>query len=204
MKDSCDEKLKQHAIDAEKITLKNIEKSLVEREAYLKQEFRFIEEQNLADLNDYYQQLNSAYRCKFKGKLNYLKKEHDENYKKTKISLANKYSEELNLMKLNFENKLFSKNNKIISEISSLKNDEKKAKETEYLEKCKKLMQREEEILFVKETIKNILKNYVKLVNMKEQQSSNGNYGIDENKLFEKYLSCPTEVDFEQWIQGNE
>lgn len=198
MKNNYEEKLKQHAIDMEKITLQNIEESLVKREEYLKGKFRCIEEQDLAHLRDYYQQLMMSYRYEFENKLNYTMRKHNKNYKNTKLSLDNIYKNELNLKKQDLKNKLESKKNKIISEMLSFNHDELKAKETKYLEKIKQLEQREQQIQFFKIKIKRVIKNFVKLVNLKERQI-NVNYGVDENKLFQKYLNI-SEDDFKQLI----
>jgi hypothetical protein len=199
MKDSYEKKLKQHTIDTEKITLLNIEKSLEEQEVYLKQKFQKIKEQYLANFQKRKKQLMMSYNDKFQNKLNYTKKKHNENYKNTKLSLDNFYKNELNLMKLDLENK--SKKKTIISEIPNFENDEVKAKETQYLEKLKKLEQKEQQIEFFKTEIKSVLSDFVQLVNLKERQTVNVNYGIDENKMFQKYLGPITEDDFKQLNQ---
>lgn len=193
------QQLMQNTIDFEK---KMLDGSLKIKE-YLIQKFRYIEEKHLEDFNEYYKQLMDSYRSKYECKLYNMMNEYDNDYKKTKKSLEKYYKNELDSVKLNLEKKLLSKKKPIISESSSLISDTLKVKKKKYLEKVKQLNQRNLQIQFFEEKIEIVLKNYMKMVNLMEQDSK-GTYGIDEKKLFEKYLGRPKADDFEQLIQDKD
>lgn len=106
LNNKCEEKLKQYKIDAEKTMYASIEKSLTWRENYIKQEFGYFKEQNLADFKEYYRQLIMSYRLKFEKQLDDLEKKHRSKYEKIKQSYVYKYKKKFDLEKTKLKEKL--------------------------------------------------------------------------------------------------
>jgi len=106
LNNKCEEKQKQYKIDAENIMYSSIEKYLKWREHYIKQEFGYFKEQNLADFKEYYRRLISSYRLSFEEKLDDIEKKHRSNYEKIKQSSEYKYKKNFDLEKTKLEKKL--------------------------------------------------------------------------------------------------
>lgn len=106
----CEEKLIQSKIDAEKTMYKSIEKTLTCRENYIKQEFGYFKEQNLADFKEYYQQLIMSYRLRFEQQLDDMEKKHRLKYEKIKQSFECDYKKKIDLEKTKLEEKLMLEN----------------------------------------------------------------------------------------------
>ncbi|CAI6363883.1 unnamed protein product [Macrosiphum euphorbiae] len=108
LNNKCEEKQKQYKIDAKNMMHKSIEKYLTCREHYIKQEFEYFKEQNLADFKEYYRLLILSYRLRFEKKLDDIEKNHRSNYDKKKQSLVYKYKKKFDLEKTKLEEKLLS------------------------------------------------------------------------------------------------
>lgn len=93
----------------------SIEKSLTWREHYIKQEFGYFKEQNLADFKEYYRQLILSYRLQFEKKLDDIEKNHRSNYEKMKQSSVCKYKKNFDLEKKKLEEKLLLEKPSLLS-----------------------------------------------------------------------------------------
>lgn len=98
-----------------------IEKSLKYRENYLKQEFGFVKEQNIADFKEYYRQLLMSYRLQFEKKKDDIEKKHSKKYKHIRKSYTEKYKKMLDLEKIKLEEKLSEKQNSSVSDEDNFK-----------------------------------------------------------------------------------
>lgn len=94
---------------------KSIEKYLKWREHYIKQEFGYFKEQNLADFKEYYRQLIWSYRLRFEKKLDDIEKRHKLNYEKIKQSYVNEYKKKFDLEKTKLEEKLLLEKPSLLS-----------------------------------------------------------------------------------------
>jgi len=103
-----------------------IEKSLTWREHYIKQEFGYFKEQNLADFKEYYRQLILSYRLRFEKKLDDIEKKHRSNYEKIKQSFVYKCKKNFDLEKTKLEEKLWLEKPSLLSV-----SDEEKIEESE-------------------------------------------------------------------------
>ncbi|XP_003245449.1 uncharacterized protein LOC100572742 [Acyrthosiphon pisum] len=106
LNNKCEEKQKQYKIDAENMMYTIIEKYLTWRERYIKQEFGYFKEQNLADFKEYYRRLILSYRLRFEKKLDDIEKKHRSDYEKIKQSSVYKYKKNFDLEKKKLEEKL--------------------------------------------------------------------------------------------------
>jgi len=106
LNNTCEEEVKQYKMDAEKTMYASIEKSLKWRENYIKQEFGYFKEQNLADFKEYYRQLIMSYRLKFEKQLDDMEKKHRSKYEKIKQLYVYKYKKKIDLEKTKLEEKL--------------------------------------------------------------------------------------------------
>jgi len=106
LNNKCEEKQKQYKIDAEKMMYISIEKYLTWMEHYIKQEFGYFKEQNLADFKEYYRRLILSHRLRFEKKLDDIEKKHRSNYDKIKQSSVYKYKKKFDLEKTKLEEKL--------------------------------------------------------------------------------------------------
>lgn len=206
----CEEKLKQHVIDIEKMMLMNIDKLLNEREKNLKLEFEYFKEQNLEDFTEYYQQLISSYSQRHENHIANIKKEHNKKYESIKTLLKNKHKTAFNLAKINLKkSKLLSQKLNINSKPSVFIDDEKKQRKLELIkkqkaEKLEKLNRTNLQLEFYKRKINNVLNNYANIVSSTGKLDTNINFILDKNKMLHKYLSRPTENESQQLIQVKE
>lgn len=84
----------------------SIEKSLKLRENFIKQEFGYFKEQNLADFKDYYRRLILSYRLNFEKRLADMEKKHNIKYERMKQSFVHQYKKKIDLEKKKLEEKL--------------------------------------------------------------------------------------------------
>lgn len=205
LREKYENEIKQYAINAEKIAIKNIEKTLKIKEKNLSLEFEYFRDQNLADFREYYRQLIINCNLKYKNYQNDLKNEHNEKYENTKKLLKEKYKISLDSEKTRLQMKLQYKNTKlsvtngdetIHNRIAWLKNQK--------AEKLKKLKQIRRDLEFCKGKIKIVLNNYENAVTLTEKRSSDIDYLLDKNKMTQKYLGPSTAEELKRFIQADE
>jgi len=121
LNNKCDLKQKQYKIEAKKKMFTSIQKSLKSRENYLKQEFGYFKEQNLADFKEYYRRLILSYRLQFEKKVDDMEKKHSAKYENTKQSYVHKYKKMFNLEKKRLEEKLLLEKLSLLS-VSDIEN----------------------------------------------------------------------------------
>lgn len=209
IKIKCKEKIKHHMTETEQTMLTSIENMLNAKEKYLKQQFGYFKEHNLAAYAEYYQQLITSYNLRHENHLANIKKEHNEKYKNMKTLLKNKHKEAFDLAKIKFEKIIASEKPNIISESSVFVVDGKRQRKIETIEKQKvekleKLNQTNLKLEFYKRNISNVLNNYANIVSSTKKLGSNVNYILDKNKMLHKYLSRPTENELKQLILDEE
>lgn len=185
------------------------EKFSLKQEKYLNQMFDSFKEQSLADAKENYQNLIMSYNLKFENHLVDVKKEHNKNYENMKNSLKKSYREAFDSAKIKLQMKLLQNKSESVSELSVKRDDDIDRKITESLlkqktEKLEMLNQKHQELKFCKSKIKSVLNNYSQLLIMTENLNSSGNYILDKNKMFEKYLSHPTAMELKQLIHDEE
>lgn len=204
-----EEKIRNYVNDAKKSMLKKIDKAVKSREDYIKLEFGYFKEQNLADFAEYYQQLITSYRLRHQRHMESIKKEHNEKYVNLKTFLEKKHKKDFDLAKIKYEEKYLSKNLEVNSEPSSLSNDEKIQTNMESVEKQKaeyleKLNQTNKQIEVYKSQIRTVINNYAKVVSLTGKFGSHDKNILDKKKMLHKYLSRPTADDFNQIIRDEE
>lgn len=205
LKEIYENKIKQYTTDAEKMALKNIEKTLIAIEKNLSLEFGYFKDQNLADFREYYRQLIMNCNLKYENYQYDLKNEHNEKFENTKQLLVEKYKKSLNSAKTRLQMELQSKNKKL----SDARGDETKRNRIAWLKNQKskklgKLKQIHRDLEFCKEKIKSVLNNYESAVILTEKRSSDIDYVLDKNKMTQKYLGPPTAEELERFIQADE
>ncbi|XP_027840076.2 uncharacterized protein LOC114121803 [Aphis gossypii] len=102
----CEVKQEEYKIDAKNKMFRSIEKSLKLRENFIKQEFGYFKEQNLADFKDYYRRLILFYRLNFEKRLADMEKKHNTKYETMKQSFVHQYKKKIDLEKKKLEEKL--------------------------------------------------------------------------------------------------
>lgn len=191
----------------EKTLLLKAEPALVERENHLKKELRCFEESNLTEFQEYYRQLLESYRSQHENRINAVEKEYENKYELMKVSLQKKYKDIIDARINLFKEKL-NKKSEIIS--NSLVDNDKSTKKVESLknqitEKHDELNQKNRQLEFCKKNIKNVLNNFVNLSTLTTRKhNSVTNNILDKQKMFQKYLGLPTEVDLELLNQDDE
>lgn len=200
-KHKCKEKIKQNVINAKKITLENVAKTSKTIENDLKKEFEYLKKQAVAELKEYYQQLLLSDRLTFERRINDIQKKHDKIYNRTKLSLEKFYKEALDLEKMKSQEKYVLENPEFnIKPSVKMYNNKKEMLKIQIAEKLKKLNKYNQQLTFLKNEIEIVLNNYTKLVILTEKSSSTIHFILDKEKMYEKYLGCPTEIEIEQLI----
>lgn len=200
-KHKCKENIKQNVINAKKITLENVANTSKTIENNLKNEFEYLKEQALAELKEYYQKLLLSNRLTFERRIDDMQKKHDKTYNRTKLSLDKFYKEALNLEKIKSQEKYLLEKPEInIKPSVKMYNNKKETLEIQIAEKLKKLNKYNQQLTFLKNEIEIVLNNYTKLVILTEKSNSAINFILDKEKMYEKYLGCPTAIEIEQLI----
>lgn len=204
-KNKCREKLKQDSLNLEKTTLENIEKSSILIENELNEEFQYFKEQNLAKLKKYYDQILLNDRLRHEKQLSDIQNKHEKTYNNVKTALEKRYKEILDSKKVILREKLTAKDTKTILELlQNTKENKIEMFKAQIDKKLKILKRKDQQLIFIKDKIKNILNNYINIVTMIEKHNGRENYVVNRDKLFSVYLKSPTEVELEKLLTSDE
>lgn len=200
-KHKCKEKIKQNVINAKNITLENVAKTSKTIENNLKKNFEYLKEQALAELKEYCQQLLLSDCLTFQRKIDDMQKKYDKTYNRTKLSLDKFYKEALNMEKMKAQEKYELEKPEInIKPSVKMCNNKKEMLKIQIVEKLKKLNKYNQQLTFLKNEIEIVLNNYTKFVILTEKSNSTINFILDKEKMYEKYLGCPTAIEIEHLI----